>query len=67
MKILTEYIALALDLYSTILFNLYILGSFKQEQKTVTIGYEHAQIDFVRSSSAGDQNVTSVHTFKRAL
>ena len=46
---------------------LYILGSFMQVQKTVTIGYEHAHFDFVRSSHAGDRNVTSLHEFKHAL
>ena len=47
----------------------YTIGSFMQVQKTVTIGYEHAHFDFVRSSSAGDRNVTSVglHEFKHAL
>ena len=43
------------------------IGSFTEVQKTVTIGYEHAHFDFVRSFRAGDRNVTSVHEFKEAL
>ena len=49
------------------LLSKFIIGSFMQVQKTVTIGYEHAHLDFVRSSRAGDRNVRSLHEFKHAL